>query len=131
MFSGPCAEETHLASALAARGFQAEPVDILIGGTEHDLARADISASYIRRIRAGHYSVVALGTPCSTYSVLRDPPLRSKADPSGETIAPPDKLTSIRLHNTLAEVTADAILAAHDARTPWICLLYTSDAADE
>ena len=112
LFSGPCEAETHLTGALAATGFEVEPVDILIGGDAHDLARGEVAAEYIRRIRVGYYAVVAMGTPCSTYSVLRETPLRSKADPSGESVAPPESLDTVRLHNRLAEVTAAAIVAA-------------------
>ena len=120
LFSGPCEAETHLTGALAATGFEVEPVDVLIGGDAHDLARGEVAAEYIRRIRVGYYAVVAMGTPCSTYSVLRDTPLRSKADPSGESVAPPGDLDTVRLHNRLAEVTAAAIVAANDSGAAWM-----------
>ena len=120
LFSGPCEAETHLTGALAATGFEVEPVDVLIGGDAHDLARGEVAAEYIRRIRVGYYAVVAMGTPCSTYSVLRETPLRSKADPSGESVAPPEYLDTVRLHNRLAEVTAAAIVAAQDSGAAWM-----------
>ena len=129
LFSGPGEAATHLPSALAAAGFEARAVDTLIGGAQHDLTDDAVAGDYIRRIRAGHYSLVALGTPCSSYSVLREPRLRSKADPTGVDTAPPDWLDSIQMHNQLAEVTAAAIHAAHDSATPWL-LENPSDVGD-
>ena len=129
LFSGPGLAPTHLASALAAAGFETQAVDTLIGGARHDLTDDAVAGEYIRRIRAGHYSLVALGTPCSSYSVLREPRLRSKADPTGESTAPPDWMDSIQMHNQLAEVTAAAIHAAHDSSTPWL-LENPSDVGD-
>ena len=120
LFAGPCTADTHLTGALADAGFEVEPVDTLIGGDAHDLARGEVAAEYIRRIRVGYYAVVAMGTPCSTYSVLRDTPLRSKDDPTGESVAPRECLETLRVHNRLAEVTAAAIVAAHDSGAAWM-----------
>ena len=129
LFSGPCVADTHLPGTLAAAGFQTEAVDILIGGESHDLTRDDVAAAYVRDLRKGCYALLALGTPCSSYSVLREPRLRSKEDPTGLSTAPAEWVDSLLLHNQLAAVTAAAIRAAHESGTPWL-LENPSDVGD-
>ena len=129
LFSGPCTADTHLPGALADAGFHAEAVDVLIGGDSHDLTRDEVAADYVRSLRRGRFSLLALGTPCSSYSVLREPRIRSKRDPTGLATAPPEWLDTLLMHNQLADVTAAAIRAAHDSGTPWL-LENPSDVSD-
>ena len=94
-------------------------MDKLIDPVAHDMLSATTANAYIERIRGGEFAVVTLVPPCSTYSVLRDPALRTKADPLGLRNMGGRYGGSLRDANQLAEFTARVIRAAHDARVPW------------
>ena len=120
LFSGPCTEATHLPDALESLGFGTTPIDILIGGEDHDLLRREVAEPILKDIRGGEYTFIALGTPCSTYSVLRSPRLRSKGDPTGAATAPEEWQQTLSEHNRLAEFSAQVIEAAEESNTPWL-----------
>ena len=75
-----CAGSQHLSQALQAEGCSIQPIDIAIGGQDHDLSITD----NVDRLRAddtedyNHYA-----PPCSTYSSCRFPKIRSSSFPEG------------------------------------------------
>ena len=120
LFSGSCQAEVHLPGALADAGFTVEAVDIEIHDTLHDLADATVTEPILTRIRGGVFDVVTLATPCSTFSILNEPPLRIKRDPEGHQKT--DRKTRARLDaaNQLVAFTAEAITAADAAGADWM-----------
>ena len=119
LFSGPCSAPTHLAGELCQKGFDVQAVDLLLGGDKHNLLDPEVADAYLSQIEQGLFRLVALGTPCSSYSILREPQLRSRSDPTGLLTAPADQLQELQMHNGLALFTANAILAAVKSDTPW------------
>ena len=75
-----CAGSQHLSQALQAEGCRIQPIDIAIGGQEHDLS----IAANVDRLKAddtddyNHYA-----PPCNTYSSCRNPKIRSSSFPEG------------------------------------------------
>ena len=75
-----CAGSQHLSQALQAEGCRIQPIDIAIGGQDHDLSIAD----NVDRLKAddtedyNHYA-----PPCNTYSSCRMPKIRSASFPEG------------------------------------------------
>jgi hypothetical protein len=64
----------------------------------------------LTRIRAAEFDCVFVATPCSSYSVLHDPQLRSvPAEPEGIEPIPEAWRAYLLKHNYLADFTASAI----------------------
>ena len=118
LFSGPCEAEVHLVGELRRAGFDVDAVDTKLGGAAHDLSREEVAGMWLRRIRAGAYSYVHFGTPCSTFSVRHEPVLRWRWDPEGHE-APAEWQAYVQKHNRLVAFTAAAIRAAESSGTMW------------
>ena len=88
----------------------------MIGGLDHDLTRPEVSSEILRRIRWGEFSAVWLATPCSSYSIAHEPNLRPRSQPRGVKPMPPEWARYIDKHNALADLTAEVIVACHEAR---------------
>ena len=112
LFSGPCTAKQHLAGALANEGFTTEAVEILLGGRDHDLTIRRIADSWVRGINRGEGDLVAIATPCSTFSVLNDPPLRTKLDPAGKSAEHKARHQHLSAANERVDFSARAIVAA-------------------
>ena len=99
LFAGP-SRKTSLAEALRAHATgttidgkpfhtHVEEVDILQGGSEHDLLDGAIQLNVLAKLRDGHYQGVWASPPCSTWSRARGAtphgpqPLRSRKFPWG------------------------------------------------
>ena len=70
-------------------GLKFEEVDILVGGSSHDLLNKDSQESYIQAIEQGEIDVQILSPPCGTWSRaswandLKPQPCRDRAHPWG------------------------------------------------
>ena len=120
LFAGPCKAKVHLAGALANEGFTIEAVDTLLGGQRHDLTDDHIAGAWVERIENGEFGIVAIATPCSTFSVLNDPPLRTKIDPEAKSTQHEERYRHLSAANKLVEFSARAIAAADAAGAAWL-----------
>ena len=118
LFAGTCEAESHLVGELRRAGARVTAVDIKLGGRAHNLLRPAVQKLVRREVRAGHYDMVFVATPCESFSVANAGALRSKADPRGEG-APPEFERYVRKHNAFARFTADVVLDAHRAGAQW------------
>ena len=76
LFSGPQRKSSiaqHLQKMCERDGFglEVEEIDILIGGSEHDLLDSDAQEAIMARITAGDYDIIILSPPCATWSRAR------------------------------------------------------------
>ena len=101
-----------LVEQLRARGHRVVAVDKLFGGREHDLARAEVAAAILARVRSGEFDAVFMGTPCSSFSVAHAPQLRSRRRPEGVEAVPPEWAAYLAKHNRLADWSAEVAVAA-------------------
>lgn len=94
LFSGPQRKSSiaqHLQKLCEAAGFglEVDEIDILVGGSEHDLLSSDAQEAIMARISAGDYDIVILSPPCSTWSRARfsdkpgPGPVRNRQHPWG------------------------------------------------
>ncbi len=71
-----------LTGELHARGWQAHALDIVHGAAE-DFSRREVRRMLLRKIWAREVAYVHLAPPCSTFSIARTPPIRSRQCPFG------------------------------------------------
>ena len=74
----------------------------------------------MERIENGEFGIVAIATPCSTFSVLNDPPLRTKIDPEAKSTQHEERYRHLSAANKLVEFSARAIAAADAAGAAWL-----------
>ncbi len=74
----------------------------------------------MERIEEGEFDIVAIATPCATFSVLNDPPLRTKADPEAKGTRHEERYRHLSAANKLVEFSARAIAAADAAGAAWL-----------
>ena len=105
----------------AAEGVKAmvDSVDTLHGGREHQMLDTGIQEAVLAAVRAGEYTVVWAGTPCSSFSVwwlaATMPTLRDREHPQGVPGLSTQHQEYVDMHNRLAEFTSRVIRAAWDA----------------
>ena len=116
VFAGDLQAAVHLCGELRSTGFDVTARDTRIGGEAHDvIVEGGVGESDTEDIRAGRYQVLWLATPCESYSVLLDPPLRfrdGRPPPAGWE-------DYVAKHDSLARLTARMITAADEAGTLW------------
>ena len=104
-------------------GLQVFEVDVLVGGSEHDLLDRVAQDAWLARLEAGEFDAIILSPPCGSWSRANwanedgPAPCRSRKHPWGF----PNLLGAQRRR---AESGNEFVHFS-------ICLLYTSDAADE
>ena len=109
LFSGAGESESNLPLHLREAGCVVVAIDTKVGGASHDVLRACVGLPLLTRIRASEFDCVFIATPCSSYSVLHDPQLRSVEEPEGIAPIPEEWRAYVRKHNFLADFTASAI----------------------
>ena len=130
LFAGPCEAESHLPGHLRAAGCVVHAVDTKLGGASHDVLRSSVGTPILEDVRAGRYDAVFVATPCSSYSVRHDPPLRDCDQPEGLLPLPEGWGAYINKHNRLAEFTARVLDACSASATP-AALENPADRADD
>ena len=118
LFSGAGESESNLPLHLREAGCVVVAIDTKVGGASHDVLRASVGLPLLTRIRASEFDCVFIATPCSSYSVLHDPQLRSVEEPEGIAPIPEEWRAYVRKHNFLADFTASAIDACRASSTP-------------
>ena len=118
VFAGTGEAESNLPQCLRDAGCVVEAVDTKLGGSAHDVLRAGVGIPLLQRIRAAEFDCVFIATPCSSYSVLHDPQLRSDTEPEGIQPIPPEWRAYMSKHNHLAEFTAAVIGECVASATP-------------
>ena len=104
-------------------GWQAQPVDMAIGGLRHDLTDPAVVQELCGNLRAGMYTLVIMAPPCQTFSVFMrlHPELstRSYEQPGGgrDGRTPTAREATA---NAIARVCVALARAAEDNGTPWI-----------
>ena len=112
------------AEAGAHLGSAVVQVDLLHGGAAHDVASEDFREEIIRAVREGTFTIVWIGTPCSSFSLwwldasMRQ--LRSRDRPEGLPGLPARERAYLRKHNAMAEFSARVALAAFEAGATFI-----------
>ena len=113
-----------MAEAWRALGYQADDVDVLLGGPRHDLQREEVRSAILAAIRARCYEVVWISTPCSSFSVLHleggKPRLRSRQEPEGVGEVPRKWRRYVRKHNGFVRFSAEAALATWRAGATYV-----------
>lgn len=102
-----------LPESFKAIGVECEAIDLVVGGSEHDLSDEKVVDRIHQQIAKGKYRWVWMGIPCASFSALRlDDPrrLRSRAHPLGVPEMSDRDRQYIEAHNRL--VRASAYLAA-------------------
>ena len=89
------------ATVATADGWRADSVDIL-HGIDSDLLLGCVQDKYLERIAGGCYQYVHCGPPCSSFSVARCPPVRTREHPWGKPLLPSKDVTRCTVGNKLA-----------------------------
>ena len=118
VFAGTGEAESNLPQCLRDAGCVVEALDTKLGGSAHDVLRAGVGIPLLQRIRAAEFDCVFIATPCSSYSVLHDPQLRSDTEPEGIQPIPPEWRAYVSKHNHLAEFTAAVVHECVASATP-------------
>ena len=129
VFSGE-GHDLDLAARLRARGFHVTAIDTADGGTSHDVLRNGLGAALEAQVRRGDFDLVFIATPCASYSIAHRPRLRSRHRPTGVEYIPPQWRRYLQKHNSLCDLTARLISAAHEAGAAW-ALENPSDRGDD
>lgn len=113
-----------MAEAWRALGYQADDVDVLVGGQTHDVRKPAVQSAILTAVRAGCYEVVWIGTPCSSFSVLHlekgRPRLRSRQEPDGVREMPPRWKRYVGKHNEFVRFSAEVARAAWAAGATYV-----------
>jgi hypothetical protein len=118
LFSGTGESQSNLPQHLREAGCEVVAIDTKVGGASHDVLRASVGMPLLTRMRASEFDCVFIATPCSSYSVLHDPQLRSVSEPEGIEPIPEAWRAYVLKHNFLADFTASAIDACRASSTP-------------
>ena len=118
LFAGPCEAESHLPGHLRRAGCDVSAIDTKLGGAAHDVLRAGVGGELLSLVQSAHFDAVFIATPCSSYSVLHEPTLRSDSEPEGIQPVPPEWAAYLAKHNALADFTALALDACRASGTP-------------
>ena len=119
LFSGSGESESNLPQHLREAGCDVIAIDTKVGGASHDVLRASVGLPLLTRIQAREFDCVFAATPCSSYSVLHDPQLRSTSEPEGVEPIPEEWRAYVAKHNLLADFTASAIDSCLASSTPF------------
>ena len=119
LFSGSGESESNLPQHLREAGCDVVAIDTKVGGASHDVLRAGVGMPLLTRIQALEFDCVFAATPCSSYSVLHEPQLRSTPEPEGITPIPEEWRAYIAKHNLLADFTASVIDSCRASSTPF------------
>ena len=101
-----------------------DQVDLMQGGSECNMALHESREAILAAVRAIQYSIVWIGTPCSSFSLwwldksMRQ--LRSRERPMGVDGLPQRERAYLRKHNVLVEFSAKVALAAYEAGVTFI-----------
>ena len=101
-----------------------DQVDLMCGGLECNMALHESREAILAAVRANQYSIVWIGTPCSSFSLwwldksMRQ--LRSRERPMGVDGLPQRERAYLRKHNALVEFSAKVALAAYEAGITFI-----------
>ena len=90
-------------------------VDIVTGGTSHDLRRPEVLERWRSRIRRAECDVTFHGAPCGTFSPLHDPQLRTIWEPAGMAFMPAEWRAHVESANLLWDATAQLAQEQFDA----------------
>ena len=88
-----------------------DQIDLMHGGSECNMAVPESQEAILAAVRSGTYSIVWIGTPCSSFSLwwldksMRQ--LRSRQRPAGVAGLPPREQGYLRKHNALVEFSAE------------------------
>jgi len=101
-----------------------DQIDLMHGGSECNMAVPESQEAILAAVRSGTYSIVWIGTPCSSFSLwwldksMRQ--LRSRQRPAGVAGLPPRERGYLRKHNALVEFSAKVALAAFEAGATFV-----------
>ena len=101
-----------------------DQIDLLHGGSDDDMAVAEARERVLASVRARKYSIVWIGTPCSSFSLwwldasMRQ--LRSRERPAGLPSLPRRERAYLRKHNALVEFSAQVALAAFEVGATFV-----------
>ena len=118
LFSGSGESQSNLPQHLREAGCEVVAIDTKVGGASHDVLRASVGMPLLTRIQSAEFDCVFVATPCSSYSVLHDPQLRSVWEPEGIEPIPEAWRAYVLKHNYLADFTASVIDACRASSTP-------------
>ena len=113
-----------MAHAAEEFGVRATAVDILNGGSAHDVTVPEVFERLVLDVRRGLFTVLWLAPPCSSFSVLHLGRARGRlrtreAPEGGRELVGPD-LEYVRRHNELAERSATLARAAYEAGATFV-----------
>ena len=122
IFAGPARPVDGLAALAALSGFEVDEVDVLRGGSHHDVLRADTRARLLDSLRGGAYAAVLIATPCTSFSVARGNHedggvhvgLRTFEHSSGPPEASEVAKAFVRKHDVFVDFTVDVANVALD-----------------
>ena len=112
------------ADAAESLSMRVDQIDLLHGGSDDDMAVAEARERVLASVRAGKYSIVWIGTPCSSFSLwwldasMRQ--LRSRERPAGLPSLPRRERAYLRKHNALVEFSAQVALAAFEVGATFV-----------
>ena len=120
IFAGPARPVDGLAALAALSGFEVDEVDVLRGGSHHDVLCADTRARLLDSLRGGAYAAVLIATPCTSFSVARGNHedgcvhvgLRTFSHESGPPEASEAAKAFVRKHDVFVDFTVDVADAA-------------------
>ena len=107
LYSGPPGRKDGLAAELRRLGLEAVEIDIKVGGSDHDVTRADVADELRRRVSSGEFVAVFAGTPCESFSVARRPRLRTHDEAMGVSPTPAGWERYLAKHNKMTAFTID------------------------
>lgn len=119
LFSGHTDHASSLTAQLRKLGAHVTPIDVEIGGHDHDLTRPSVQQRLLRRIEAGEFHAVFASPPCKSFSTsFGGTTLRSSTEPAGRHPVPAEWKDYLARHNSLADFTAEALRTAHQQQIP-------------
>ena len=99
-------------------------VDVLLGGSAHDVCSPTIQAALLADVASGGYDVVWIGTPCASCSVLwldgTAKPPRTRLEPDGTSGLPAWQQDYLERHNGFISFSATLAQAAFDAGATFV-----------
>ena len=108
----------------AQLGVEVISIDTLLGGRDHDVRRPEVRDGLLRLVRSGRVSVVWIGTPCASFSVLwqsgDQAPPRTRQRPDGADGLPAWQQEYVLKHNAFVEFTVELARAAYESVATYV-----------
>ena len=112
-------DQTTTGERLRQLQIEVDEIDLLIGGVSHNMLKMRPRMEVIEAVRSGKYDAIWMAPPCGTWSVVREPKLRTGKHTMGLPNLSKEEQLLVDRTNELANITAVIAHIAGSLGIPW------------